>query len=84
MADNTFACTVLTPERPWRWGFEYMGRRNVNSDEWQTIIGEPQGPNQQTLRGEQDELNLTENTQPAIMATNAPKLSPGWDILSGL
>ena len=40
----------------WRWGLEYMGRRNVNSDEWQTVNGQPRGPRERTLRGEQDEV----------------------------
>lgn len=43
-------------DRRWRWGVEYMGRRNVESQEWRSEIDGPRGPKQQTLAAEQDEL----------------------------
>ncbi len=43
-------------DRDWRWGAEYMGRRNVESEEWRTEVGAAKGPKQQTLAAEQDEL----------------------------
>ena len=40
----------------WRWGLDYLGRRNVNSDEWEQQLGEESGPRQTNLRGEEDQL----------------------------
>lgn len=42
----------------WRWGLDYLGRRNVDIDEQRIPLDGPPGPSMTSLRAEQDELAL--------------------------